>query len=118
MSRLAFALVDAILPISNHTISEYLPCDGSIMEDMEDYAWPCISVRIGNVLISADPDVGWSDCVHRGVYVNRRSRAPSPLTGAEACASEMFTHSCMMRGTGCLGRGPIREPGRRIVPAP
>lgn len=56
MSRLAFALVDAILPISNHTISEYLPCDGSIMEDMEDmedYAWPCISVRIGNVLISA-----------------------------------------------------------------
>jgi len=88
---------------------------------MEGYAQLCISACTGNALISADP-CGPSLSTNRTAYLEAywspAAPAPCPLAGPDPCASATFTHSSRMRGKQGLGRGPVRGPGRRIIPAP
>jgi hypothetical protein len=50
----------------------------------------------------------------------RSTVGPGALSarGRGSISSAAFTHSSRMPGTQGLGRGPVRGPGRRIVPAP
>ena len=50
----------------------------------------------------------------------RSTVSPGALSarGRGSMSSAAFTHSSSMPGTQGLGRGPVRGPGRRIIPAP